>query len=96
MLGDGDNVWRVDVLDIKVLLSSSIVNIGKLILRVYLPVSWSRLCIWQSWNLFIVGGIFTEFPPASDRVYVHDCRIISPGLGLLLNRYPISSKLIPG
>ena len=35
----------------------------------------------------------TGFPPASDRAYVHDCRIISPGLGLMLNRYPISSSV---
>ena len=40
MLGDGDNVLGVDVLVIKVLLSSSIVNNGKIILRIYLPVSW--------------------------------------------------------
>ena len=46
MLGDGDNVLGVDVLVIKVLLSSSIVNNGKIILRVYLPVSWSWLYIW--------------------------------------------------
>ena len=50
----------VDVLVIKVLLSISIVNYGKIILRVYLPDSWSRLCIWQSWHKVIVGCIFTH------------------------------------
>ena len=60
MLGDGDNVLGVDVLVIRVLLSSNIVNNGKIILRVYLPVSWSRLCISKSWHQVIVSGIFTH------------------------------------